>query len=146
VAIARTNQNAAGEKEIAGTRFVNFKSAAFVEALREHFGETLRHVAAQSQSRIENLPGFATKQIAMRLAAVEIPMAMMRRGGSAARVAFFGAAVSSMTAGGSMRPTRAWRLLFLQSADRQISSRWLEASFGLARKSTAPMARALKVA
>jgi len=32
-------------------------------------------------------------------------MAMMRRGGSAARVAFFGAAVSSMTAGGSMRPT-----------------------------------------
>src|SRR5258708_38103785 len=44
VAISRTNQNAAGEKEIAGPRFVNFKSAAFVEAFREHFGETFRHV------------------------------------------------------------------------------------------------------
>src|SRR6267378_8292521 len=44
VAISRTNENAASEKEIAGTRFVNFKSAAFVETLGEHFGETLGHV------------------------------------------------------------------------------------------------------
>src|SRR5258708_37517202 len=44
VAISRTNQNAAGEKKIAGPRFVNFKSAAFVEAFREHFGEPFRHV------------------------------------------------------------------------------------------------------
>jgi len=44
VAISRTDENAAGEKEIAGPRFMNFKSAAFVEALREHFGETLRHM------------------------------------------------------------------------------------------------------
>src|SRR5258708_25868057 len=44
VAISRTNQSAAGEKEIAGPCFVNFKSAAFVEAFREHFGEAFRHV------------------------------------------------------------------------------------------------------
>src|SRR5713226_9548929 len=44
VAISRTDQNTTGEEQIAGTRFVNFKSAAFVEALREHFGETFRHV------------------------------------------------------------------------------------------------------
>src|SRR5260370_37486487 len=44
VAISRTDQNAAREEQIAGTRFVNFKSAAFVEALGEHFGETLGHV------------------------------------------------------------------------------------------------------
>jgi hypothetical protein len=40
----RTNQNAAGEKKIAGTRFVNFKRAALVQALGEHFGKALGHV------------------------------------------------------------------------------------------------------
>src|SRR5713226_5654198 len=44
VAVSRTDENAAGKEQIAGTRFVNFKSATFVEALGEHFGETLGHV------------------------------------------------------------------------------------------------------
>src|SRR5438477_7773984 len=44
VAISRTNQDAASQKEIAGTRFVNFERAAFVQALREHFRETFGHV------------------------------------------------------------------------------------------------------
>src|SRR5260370_35041555 len=44
VTISRTNQNAASEEEIAGARFVYFKSAAFIEALREHFGKTFGHV------------------------------------------------------------------------------------------------------
>src|SRR6267143_311595 len=44
VAIPGANQNAAGEEQIAGTRFVNFESAAFVEALGEHFGKTFGHV------------------------------------------------------------------------------------------------------
>src|SRR5882762_2495670 len=44
VAIPWTDQNTASKEEIAGARFVNIKSAAFVEALREHFGEAFRHV------------------------------------------------------------------------------------------------------
>jgi len=44
VAIAGTDQNAAGEKEIAGTRFVNFQSAALVETLRKHFREPFGHM------------------------------------------------------------------------------------------------------
>src|SRR5260370_22242027 len=53
VAISGTDKNAAGEEQIAGTRFVNFKSAAFVEALGEHFGETLGHVLHDQNCRIE---------------------------------------------------------------------------------------------
>src|SRR5216684_1417384 len=51
VAISRTNENATGEEEIAGTRFVNFKSAAFVEALGEHFGKALGHVLNDQNGR-----------------------------------------------------------------------------------------------
>src|SRR5216684_3631700 len=44
VAISGTDQSAAGKQKIAGTRFVNFESATFIEALRKHFSETFGHV------------------------------------------------------------------------------------------------------
>ena len=44
MAIARTDENAAGDKEIPRAGLLNVQSATFVEALGEHFGETFRHV------------------------------------------------------------------------------------------------------
>jgi len=44
VAIPRANQNAASQQEVAGARFVNFKSAALIEALGKHFRKTFGHV------------------------------------------------------------------------------------------------------
>ena len=44
VAIAGTNQHAAGEKQISGLRFFHFQRGRFVQALGEHLGEAFGHV------------------------------------------------------------------------------------------------------
>src|SRR5258708_4629103 len=49
VAIAGTNQRAAGQQQVAGTRFLNFNGAAFIQAARKHFGKTFRHMLHDEQ-------------------------------------------------------------------------------------------------
>src|SRR6266481_5728457 len=56
VTIPRTDQNAAGQEEIARACFVNLKSAAFIEALREHFRKAFRHVLDNQNCGLE-IPG-----------------------------------------------------------------------------------------
>jgi len=105
------------EKEIAGTRFVNFKSQHSSRRFA-NISVKLPACAAQSRSRIE-IRGIATNKLQRVWAAGEIPMAITRRGGSAVRVAF-SARLFFDDGGGSLRQRRAWRLLFLQLADRHF--------------------------
>ena len=78
---------------------------------------------------------------------LEMPMAITRRGGNAARCAFFGVTGSSRTtAGGSLRPAARFATLILAINWSAICSRRpAAASLGLGRKSTAPKARAWNV-
>src|ERR1700688_4506163 len=49
--VAWTDEDAAGNKEIAGARFLNFESAAFIEAFCKHFRKAFRHVLHYQDAR-----------------------------------------------------------------------------------------------
>src|SRR5437879_11972819 len=53
VTIPWTDQNAAGQEEIAGACFVNVKSAAFIEARDEQFGKSFTRRLDNTESCLE---------------------------------------------------------------------------------------------
>src|ERR1700687_4970537 len=53
VPIPRTDEDAARDKKISGSRFVNFQGTTFIETFREHFSEAFGHVLNHENRRLK---------------------------------------------------------------------------------------------
>ena len=147
VAIAGADEHAAGDEQVAGLGFADIERAAFVEAAGEHVGETFGHVLDDDEGR-GKIRGKLREQILQRVGTAggdaDGDDAIRRNG--RARTFFRKAEDRGNGAGGSLRPPARLATLIFSTRMSATGSRLpAAASVGLATKSMAPSARALKV-